>query len=192
MSTIYDITEQCILAGGKNDAGSFAFLLDALRSSDWRARYAAATALYDRPAAEAIAPLVEVLDDEDAAPLFGQPEEFGGIPAGANTPYQITFPEGATEYEIEAWRRRGRVKQAAIWTLGRIGAADPHVLARLHRYAVDQAEDYMVRAAANKALGLIADPSSLPVVRQAMGDQETCTVMEATRAYRSAGGTPAP
>ena len=188
MSIIYDITEQCVQAGTREDADSYVFLLDGLRSSDWRARYAAAVALYDRPATAAIGPLLEVLDGEDAAPLFSQPQEFGSIPAGANTPYQTAFPEGATEDEIEAWRRRGRVKQAVIWTLGRIGAADSRVLARLHRYAVDQAEDYPVRAAANKALGLLADPSSLPVVRQAMGDQETCTVMEATRAAQSIEG----
>ena len=200
VDTIFNMTERCIAAVFMRSDHSFAFLLDALRHDDWRVRYAAAVALGFRPrgeiavamgfrpSAEAIAPLMEAVDREDAAPLFSQAGELGEIPAGANTPYSITFPDGATEETIEAWRRRGRLKQAVILTLGRIGLPDPGVLQRLHRYALDQAQDYSVRAAANKALGQIADPSSLPIVRQAMNDEETCTVMEATRSAAIIGG----
>ena len=104
------------------------------------------------------------------------------LPAGANARPVCDFPEGTTPATIEAWHRRGRVKQAVCTTFGLIGAADPRVLAVLQRYAVDQAQDYAVRAAANKALGLIGDRASLPAVTQATADQEWCTKREAMKA----------
>jgi len=180
--TLYEKIEQCLHAGAATDTESYTQLLLSLADPDWQARYAAAVALGDRPDPAAIPALLAALDIEDAAPLFAQPEEFGGIPAGANTPFRIAFPEGTLSETIAAWERRGRIKQAVCWTLGSIGVADPRVLQRLHRYAVDQQQDYSVRAAACLALGQIGDPSSRAVLEGAREDQEWCTKTEAERA----------
>jgi HEAT repeat protein len=157
-------------------------LCDALADDDWQVRYTAAVALGDRADAGAIDTLLAALMREDAAPLYAQPREFASLPAGGNARPVCDFPAGTTQETLDAWHRRGRVKQAIVTTLGLIGAADPRVLAVLQRYAVDQAEDYAVRAAANKALGLIGDPSALAAVTQATADQEWCTRCEATKA----------
>ena len=52
----------------------------------------------------------------------------------------------------------------------------------LHDFATDQKRDYIVRAAACKALGQLARPESLPVVEQATQDEEWCTACEARKA----------
>ena len=86
-----------------------------------------------------------------------------------------------------AWERRGRIKQAACLALGCIGQPEPRVLECLHRYATDQGQDYAVRAAACKALGLIHSPLSRPIVEQATADLEWCTKTEAQKAVQRIG-----
>jgi len=188
MSEQFKRMETCIRAGALSDDASFHLLLTAVADADWQVRYAAVVALGDRADPAALDALLSVLAYEDAAPLYSQPAEFASLPAGGNTAPQCAFPAGTSQETIDAWHRRGRLKQALCTTFGRIGSADPRVLAALQRYAVDQAEDYAVRAAANKALGLIGDQSSLPAVTQAMKDQEFCTRCEATKAHARLAG----
>ncbi len=179
MTTTYDRVEACLSAGNADDVPA---LLAALVDDAWTVRYAAAIALGDRPDPRALEPLLAILAHEDTMPLYGQPEDFGGIPAGANTQFHIDFPADASEETREAWRRRGRLKQAVCLALGQLGSADPRVLAALGRYTVTADEDYAVRAAACKALGLIGDPQALPVLEQAANDPEWCTMTEARKA----------
>ena len=187
MSQPFDRMEECMRAGAQLDDASFRYLLDAMADADWQVRYTAAVALGDRPDPAALDTLLAALQCEDAAPLYAQPAEFATLPAGGNTPPSCVFPDGTTQDTLDAWHRRGRVKQAICTTLGLLATPDPRALAVLQRYAVDQHEDYAVRAAANKALGLIAAHASLPAVTQAMSDQEWCTRCEATKALGRIG-----
>jgi HEAT repeat protein len=183
--------ESALAAGAASDPASLTLLLDLLRDADWRVRYAAAVALQDRRDPAAIPALLETLAAEDAAPLFSSPElEDTILDAAGARPTDIPFPPGTTEEMKEAWRRRGRIKQAVALALGAIGQAapraaqDPAVLAVLHRYARDPEQDYAVRAASCHALGEIASPASAACLKQACADEETCTRLEAMKAYR--------
>ena len=190
MNAFFEQMEFCAANATASDETSFSKILALLDHEDWRVRYAAAVALGDRRDPRAVNALLQTLDGENEAPLFTQPKLEGGAPAGSNNPFGVVFPEGTTEATKEAWRRRGRVIQAACLALGNLGTATPPVLERLHRYATDQSCDYMVRAAACKALGQLARPESLPVLEKATGDEEWCTACEARKAVKMirAGG----
>ena len=178
---VYDRMENCIAASRRAGGESLALLLDALKDEVWEVRYSAAVGLGDLRAPAAIDGLLALLKEEDAAPLFTQPGECFGI-AGSTVAPSPDLPQAVTKETLDAWRRRGRVKQAACFALGSIGKADPRVLDVLHRYAVDTAQDYMVRAPACKALGQIASPASKSVLEAAANDEETCTKLEARKA----------
>jgi hypothetical protein len=185
MSTIFEKMEYCAANALSEDEDSFARTLALLKDENWRVRYAAAVALGDRRDPGAVDALVETLHLEGNAPLFSQPKLEGSLPARSNMPYEIAFPEGTTEAMKEAWRRRGRVAQAAFLALGNIGVATPAILELLHDYALDQSRDYIVRAAACKALGQLALPESLEIVEKATRDEEWCTACEARKALRN-------
>ena len=182
MTTHFELMDQCADIGLRKDAASMPVLFTSLAHNDWRVRYAAAVALGDMPVPSAVPPLLAALAIEDAASLYNQPELTAGGPAGACDVVAPQFPAGTTADQIEAWRRRGRVKQAICLALGAIGDGSSGVLATLHRYAVDSGEDYMVRASACKALGLIASPTSRAVLTAATKDEEWCTNKEAVKA----------
>jgi HEAT repeat protein len=180
--------EDCLRLGSRTDDASLRQLLERLRDSDWRVRFAAAVALGERRASAAVEPLLELLTAEDAAPLYGQKQELGGTPAGCHQAPTPEFPPGTDTATRDAWARRGRLKQAACLALGAIGKATPEVLARLHRYVTDQGEDYPVRAASAKALGLFRQAASRPHLERATADPEWCTMTEARKALAALGG----
>lgn len=182
MKTSYDAMEQCMSRSAPVDV-----LLAALQGEDWQARFTAAVALGDRRERAAVGAMIEVLTAEDPAPLYTQQADLGGIPAGSPHGRAPVFPPGTPEATRTAWARRGRIKQAICLALGEIGVADPRALEFLHRYATDQGEDYAVRAAANKALGLLKHPSSRPVLERAVTDPEWCTQTEARKALAALG-----
>ena len=185
MSDTYTKMESALRAASAPDAASLSQLLDLLRDPDWRVRYAAAVALQDRGDPAAIPALLAALAAEDAEPLYTSPELPGAdFDAAGARPVEVLFPEGTPEATKEAWRRRGRVKQAIALALGAIGSDDPAAVAALQRNAVDQAQDYAVRAASCHALGEIADPASAACLEQACADEEFCTRHEALKAYR--------
>lgn len=180
----FDYMEKCIAAGQENDEQSYQFLLTALNDIDWQIRYAAIVAIGDRKNPAAIDALVKILRDENAAPIYTQDADYGGAPAGSPYSSELNLPAGTSDETRDAWHRRGRIKQAAIIAIGSIGTADPRALDLLHEYAVNQKEDYMVRAAACQTLGKLANPTSIPFLEKAVTDGETCTMMEAERALR--------
>lgn len=184
MNAVYDAMERCLAP-----ATPAAELIAGLQSADWQIRFAAAVALGDRREREAVGPLAAVLEQENAAALYTQQADLGGIPAGSPDGHAPVFPAGTTPAIVAAWARRGRLKQAACLALGEIGVATPAVLALLHRYAVDQGEDYAVRAAANKALGKLGQPASRPVLERSVDDPEWCTRTEAAKALARVNGT---
>lgn len=183
MTETFTKMELCARDGIQTDAASRDRLLTLLRDADWRVGYAAAIALGDRREAQAVASLLAVLNTEDAAPLYTQKEDLSSTPAGQPS-VEWHVPADIPAETLEAWRRRGRLKQAVCLALGEIGIADPVVLARLHRYVTTAAEDYLVRAAAAHALGQLGSADSLPFLRAAMEDEEWCTRTEATKAVR--------
>ena len=182
MITHFELMDRCAEIGLAGDRAALPELFKLMMHDDWRVRYAASVAAGDLRAPEAIAPLMWVLWREDAAPLYSQPPLPAGGSAGSSGVTTPAFPEGTTPETIEAWRRRGRVKQAACLALGYIGEAAPQALAALQRYAVAPEEDYVVRAAACQALGKINHPSSREVLLRAAKDEEWCTNHEAAKA----------
>jgi len=157
-----------------------------LKDADWRVAMAAAVALGDRKDATAVPALVELLDREDKEPqLFTQTEDysyqtFAGVCFAL---FGSPLPADTSEATALAWQRRGRLKQSAIWSLAAIGVADDAaLLKRLQGYALDQKQDYMVRAASFRALGIFGDPSSRATFEKGMSDPEWCTMTEARKA----------
>jgi HEAT repeat protein len=184
MNNRFEYMEKCIAAGQANDAESFNMLLAALNDADWQIRYAAVVAIGDRKNPAAVNALVKILQDENTAPIYTQDADYGGAPAGSPYANEPNLPAGTTDETRDAWHRRGRIKQATIIAIGSIGIADPKALDLLHDYAVNQKEDYMVRAASCQTLGILASPASKPYLEKAVNDNETCTMMEAVRALR--------
>jgi len=184
MNTVFEKMEFCAANATQSDETAFIQTLALLSDANWRVRYAAAIALGDRRDPKAVDALVQALHRENEAPLFTQPKLEGGAHAGSNDPFNVIFPAGTTEETKEAWRRRGRVLQAACLALGNIGTADPAALELLYEFALNQNRDYVVRAAACKALGQIADAESLPVLEKASKDEEWCTACEARKSVQ--------
>ena len=179
----FDLVERCARLGAATDAASLRELLGLLSHADWHVRFAAAVATGDRRSPEAVPALLELLRAEEAAPLFTQPRDMCGLPAGCNDRLTVQLPAGTTDATREAWRRRGRVLQAACLALGQIGTAARPALPYLQRYATDQKVDYAVRAASCKALGLIGDAAALESLARAKDDGEWCTATEARKAF---------
>lgn len=182
MSVRIELMETSIELSGRRDLKSRETLIERLKHKDWRVRYAAAIALENFPAPESVDALIGVLKAEDASPIYGQDSKVGdSIHAGSNQKANMDFIRDVDDETLEAWRRRGRIKQAVCLTLGRIGREAEPSLPWLHRYAVGQKEDYSVRAAACKALGMIGNHSSMKILEQASNDQEWCTKTEAAK-----------
>ena len=184
MSDTFARMEECLAAAARPSSKTMDLLLRALADPAWEVRFAAAVALGDRPDPAAIDGLLGALREEDAAPLFTQKGEIIAH-AGSTRPTAVDVPDDPAIRD--AWRRRGRIKQAACLALGNT-KPDPRVLEVLHRYAVDISQDYMVRAAACKALGQIASPASKAVLERAVDDEEWCTKTEAMRALGIVSG----
>jgi len=174
--------DACAAIAEHRDAAGLPVLLDALADPDWRVRYAAIVALGDLGDPRAAEPLLALLRAEAREPLFTQPPLEGGGDAGATLVHPVAFPADTTEATKEAWRRRGRLLQAGCLALANLGTPSAPLLELLHDLATDQKRDYMVRAAACKALGQLACPASLPVLEEATRDEEWCTATEARKA----------
>lgn len=174
--------DACAAVAERGDAAKLSELVGALGDPDWRVRYAAIVALGDLGDPRATEPLLALLRAEAREPLFTQPPLEGGGNAGATLVYPVAFPADTTEATKEAWRRRGRLLQAGCLALANLDAPSAPSLELLHDFATDQQRDYMVRAAACKALGQLACPASLPVLEQATRDEEWCTATEARKA----------
>jgi predicted dehydrogenase len=182
METTLHRMDACAAIAERRDASKFSELVGALGDPDWRVRYAAIVALGDLGDPQAVDPLCALLRAEASEPIFTQPPLKGGGYAGATHVSPIAFPAGTTEEVKEAWRRRGRLLQAGCLALGNLGSPTAPLLDLLHDFATDQKRDYVVRAAACKALGQLACPGSLPAVEQATQDEEWCTACEARKA----------
>lgn len=157
---------------------------------DWRVRYAAAVAIGRSQDRRWLSLLKRMLALEDSRPLYTQPaaqfvnstddtrmaEQIG--------PIAVVFDQAYDEFHQEAWRCRGRVRQALLFALYELGAADEELEARLQRFLLDPGEDYPVKAAAARALGAVGGAASLPALEAARQFDEWCTQTEAGKAMQ--------
>lgn len=155
---------------------------------NWRVRYAAAVAIGQTPDRRWLPLLKEMLRIENARPLYTQPPaHFSNSTDDTRMAEQIgpitaTFDHAVDEATLDAWRCRGRVKQAVLFALYEVGEADDELRAILHAYLEDPQEEYPIKAAAGRALGRVGNRSSIPALQVAQKFDEWCTQMEATKA----------
>ena len=165
------------------DDSAFSSLMEMLEDGNWRLNYSAAVALENWPDPRFLPALTRLLEREDREPLYELPK---GCAAGghAGTVFigQPVFPSQYSAREIEAWRRRGRVKHAVCFTLAKFPSLPGSLLRHLEKYAVTQKEDHMVRAAASRVLGICGDKDSLETLDLASNDEEWCAKTEARKA----------
>jgi len=153
--------------------------------TDWRVRYAAAVAMGRRRDPVHLPALFAMLEREAGRPLYDQPRAtFPGSHDDTRMAEQIlavheTFDREAGEEEREAWKCRGRVKQACLFAIGDIGGADA-----AQRCAVEAClrdGDDVVRMAAARALGRIGDGASLAALSGLLDAPEFCSRTEARK-----------
>ena len=171
---------------------------DALSHSEWRVRYAAAVAAGRWRDAAHLPALEALLEREDDEPLYTQPAvhfEGAGVPlppgyddatalAEYVGPVRVVFPREPTVREREAWRRRGRIKQAVLFAIASIGRASPRIEQRIAAYVGSEAEDAVVRAAAARCLGILGAREHVEVLRAAAKSDDWCLATEAARGLR--------
>ncbi|WP_308635440.1 HEAT repeat domain-containing protein [Paenibacillus silvisoli] len=181
MRSCYEQMEACFACGSDE-------LKQLAVGPEWRVRYAAAVAIGERQDADYGDTLEAMLAIEDARPLFTQPvTEFVGVNGDTSLaeqvkPFQVVFPVPADEATQEAWKTRGRVKQAILFAVYAIGTANERLIDRLHGYIRDAGQDATVKAAAVRALGKVGGPNSLPFCKEAAAYDEWCTRVEAGKA----------
>jgi HEAT repeat protein len=172
------------------------FAREALAHPDWNVRFAAAVAAGRSRDASALAGLAALLAEEAGRPLYTQPpvhyEGSGDATEIAEQvrPLVASFPVEPDPETREAWRRRGRLKQAALYAVADIAIADPGLVATACRMAADGGEDYPVRMAACRCLGRIGGRECLPVLEAAAALDEWCTAVEARKAIEAIDGRP--
>ncbi|MFN8446034.1 MAG: hypothetical protein U0175_34905 [Caldilineaceae bacterium] len=158
---------------------------------NWRVRYAAAVAIGQSQDRRWLPLLKEMLSIENARPLYTQtPAHFTNSTDDTRMAEQIgpitaSFDHEVDDSTLDAWRCRGRVKQAVLFALHDIGEADDEIRAILHAYLEDPKEEYPIKAAAGRALQRVGNRSSIPALQTAQKFDEWCTQMEATKAIRS-------
>jgi HEAT repeat protein len=171
-----------------------AFARAALSHPDWSVRFAAAEAIGRAGDAGSLGALQALLDEERSMPLYDQPpvryEGMGDATEIAERvdPLVLSFPKEPDPDTKEAWRRRGRLKQAVLFAIARIGRADPSLVQCVCRLAADDTEDYPVRAAACRCLGSIGGTECFPALEAAAGVDEWCTATEARKSIEAIRG----
>ncbi len=185
MSDRLDLIESSLQLAESDARAALPTLRERLSHPDWRVRYAAAVALEELPDPDSLPALLAAYEQENAAPLFEQKETYGSAHAGSNAGVALHLPLGLSEETLQAWRRRGRLKQALCLAFAALGSKADAARPLLEHDVLDATQDPMVRAAAAKALGLITSPASLPILQKATKDEEWCTNKEATKAVAS-------
>jgi len=158
--------------------------------ADWRIRYAAALAMAQHPAPHWIPLIQRMLHIEAERPLYTQPVVRFSRGTGDTRmaeqigPLEVWFDAEYPEDTREAWRCRGRVRQAVLFALAAIGTCSDEVRDMLHGFLCDPDEDFAVKAATARALGMIGHPDSVPFLQMAVSYDEWCTSREAQKALQ--------
>jgi HEAT repeat protein len=170
------------------------FARTALAHPDWHVRFAAAEAVGRAGDRGALDALHALLESERGQPLYSQPpvryEGLGDATEIAERvdPLIMSFPSEPDPETREAWRRRGRLKQAALFAIACIGEAGAPLAAEVRRLAAEDGEDEPVRAAACRCLGRIGGAESLPALEKAAAVDEWCTATEARKSIEAIRG----
>ena len=177
--TVYEKMEDCL--AGQNIAAHS-------QDGNWRVRYAAAIAIGESRDPKWEPTLESMLAHEDTRPLYAQPPAlFPGKPVDQTRmaehigPIEAVFDREYDERTLEAWRCRGRVKQAILYALYDIGTASESFISRLHAYLDEANEDFCVIAAAARALGKLGSQQSLDYLEKILSIDEWCTTTEARK-----------
>jgi HEAT repeat protein len=171
-----------------------AFAREALGHPDWQVRFAAAEAVGRAADAASLDGLAGLLEEERRAPLYDQPPvRYQGMGDATEIAERVdplvpSFPFEPDAPTKEAWRRRGRLKQAALFAIARIGSAEPGLVKTVCAMALDDGEDYAVRMAACRCLGRIGDRDCLPTLEAAAAIDEWCTAVEARKSIEAIRG----
>jgi HEAT repeat protein len=156
---------------------------------DWRVRYACAVAMGESGSPRWLPNLLDMLVAENARSLYSQPRVQGFVDSYDDTRMaeqlirtEAIFDQEYSEAVKEDWRCRGRVRQACLFAVHSIGAATPELLAELHRIVADVDDDKTVMAAAARALAVVGDESSTPLLERTLTLDEWCLGVEARKA----------
>jgi HEAT repeat protein len=183
MSSVMQQMEAAFQYAESQNDSAFCSLIEMLEDGNWRINYSAAVALENWQDPRFLPALTRLLEREDREPLYELPEGCSaGGRAGSVFIGQPSFPSQYSAREIEAWRRRGRVKHAVCFALAKFPSLPGSLLRHLEKYAVSHKEDHMVRAAASRVLGVCGDKDSLETLAIASNDEEWCAKTEATKA----------
>lgn len=173
-------------------------LADGWEDPRWEVRYAAAIAMGETGDPRWLPVLLRLMAIEDGRDLYSQPRVLGfaGSYDDTRMAEQLIVTEAIFDQEypqdlLDAWRCRGRVRQACILAVHAIGSADDTWRAQLHRLLHDPDEDFVVKTASAKALSRVGVPESVPHLRFALGLDEWCLNVEARKALRALGETDA-
>lgn len=153
----------------------------ALHDERWELQQAALHALSLRAESISIAPIVDLIARHECTDRYGNQETASPNPLG-----------------LTIQKCRYRVKQAACHALAAIaagGAAEAvqrHAGAWLCRTAINQEEDYPVRAAASGALGHLTGEAVRTALDQAKLDTEWCTAAWARKSLARMDAVAAP
>jgi HEAT repeat protein len=165
---------------------------------DWRVRYAAAVAMGESGDTRWLPMLSELMAIEAGRELYTQPavQEFTGSYDDTRMAEQLIateaiFDRDYPEWLKDAWRCRGRVRQACLLAVHAIGEAPPDLLDMIHALLEDPDEDRPVQAAGSKALARVGDRRSITVLERALEFDEWCLGVEARTALATLRGTDA-
>ncbi len=162
--------------------------LDFALHSDWRVRYAAAVAIGARRIANALPVLEQMLAIEMQRPLYTQPKtKYIGVEGDTSLaeqvkPFTVEFPYAVDAETQEAWKCRGRVKQAICFAIYDLGQVTDSLIHSLQQMVMNENEDAPVRAAAVRAMGKVGDSRCLSACLYATTIDEWCTRVEAEKA----------
>lgn len=160
----------------------------------WRVRYAAAVAMGESGDPAWLGTLRALMGIEAGRDLYSQPQVREFVDGFDDTRAAELLRSTEAVWEIpptprqrDDWQCRGRVKQACLLAVHRIGVADDPWRRLLHDILRDPDEDFVVKTAAATALGRVGDASSVPHLRFALTLDEWCLSVEARKALAAQG-----
>lgn len=163
---------------------------------NWRVRYAAAIGMGETGDPAWLDTLRFMMEIEDSRDLYGQPQvlEFVGSFDDTRAAEQLVsttaiWATPPTATQRDDWQCRGRVRQACILAVYAIGTADGPWRKLLHDVLRGDDEDFVVKAAAAKALGRVGDSDAIPHLQFAVTLDEWCVTVESRKALEKLGAS---
>ncbi len=163
-----------------------------LTHSNWRVRYSAAVALGETEDPNALEDLAFLWQREQSRQLYTQPKVKGFTNSYDDTRMAEQIVEIAVIFDrdydqelLEDWKCRGRVRQAILCAVEKIGRINQSLLRAVYDVLADEGEDYAVKMQGCRVLGRCGDHFSLPYLEKALTVDEWCTQTEAQKAIKA-------